>query len=372
MISIHHLAEYGGPYAGSFVPMLLASAREARARGNEMTVWLPAAASERAWVPELATASALRWLGDAKDSRVSTRSSAAALRHALASSEGPAVLHTHFAAYDVAAALAGVMRPRTAVFWHKHGRTARGPTMAARNFAKYALVGRCVDRMLCVSPEVAADIRRCHADARSVTTFPNAIDTDRFVLITSEQRRQARQELSIDESARVVLHFGWDWDRKGGDLMLSAAQALQSEDDLVWLSVPGPPGRAGSAVPAGPDVRSVPARNEVHELYAAADLFLSCSRSEGMPYAMLEAMASGLPVVASDLPGHRPPLDELPGARIVSLSPDEIAGAVLEMLDLSPDRRAAHACAARERVVASYSLKDWVRRLADLYEESLT
>ena len=372
MISIHHLAAYGGAYAGSFIPMLTATAREAERRGNRTTIWLSVASRGREWLPELAAVAEIRWLHDDRDGRASIRRTAATVRAALGAVTDPVVLHTHFSAYDMVAALLGTTRPRTSVFWHEHGRPSRSPTVVARNVLKYSVVGRTVDRMLCVSPEIATDLRARHAPARAVLTFPNAIDLERFALVTPEMRRRARRSLGIDESARVVLHFSWDWRRKGGDVMLASADIMSTDLDLVWLTVPGPPGDERDAVDARPNVRRLASRGDVRELYAAADLFLSCSRSEGMPYAMLEAMACGLPVVASDLPGHRPPLEDLQGGLVVALDPAEIVPAVRQMLAMGEAQRVAAAQAARGRVTTSYSLEDWVRRLADLYDESLS
>ncbi|HEX4010503.1 MAG TPA: glycosyltransferase family 4 protein [Solirubrobacteraceae bacterium] len=370
MVTIHHLADYAGPYPGSFVPMLAATTREASRRGYRNTIWLSAVARDRAWLSELDGLAEIRWLDGDRGSIGSIRPTLAALGPALAAGGEPAVLHTHFGTFDIPAALMRLRRRRLAVFWHEHSRLHDTRAARARNTARYLMLGRVVNGMLCVSPEIRDALRERHAPAGRLIDFPNAIDIDRFALVTPERRRAARQELGLADDERVVLHFGWDWHRKGGDLMVAAAATFAADEGVRWLTVLGagapPPELAGS-----PAVRGLPPTDDVSALYAAADIFLSCSRAEGMPYAVLEALASGLPVVGTDLPGQTPLLAGLPGGEVVAAAPAAIAAAVRRLLALRPDERERHAQQARERVAASYSLDAWSRNLVDLYGRAL-
>jgi glycosyltransferase involved in cell wall biosynthesis len=90
-----------------------------------------------------------------------------------------------------------------------------------------------------------------------------------------------------------------------------------------------------------------------------------------MPYAILESLARGLPVVATDLPAQRAVIAQLPGSRVVAAEPDAIAGALRELLALTPDQRSDHATLARARVAASYGLDAWAERVSDLYRDAL-
>jgi glycosyltransferase involved in cell wall biosynthesis len=370
MAALHHLADYAGPYPGSFVPMLAATAGEASRRGYRNTIWLSAVARDRAWLTELEGLAEIRWLDADRGSIGGIRPTLAALGPALADGREPAVLHTHFTAFDIPAALMRLRRRRLAVFWHEHSRVRDTRAARARNAARYLLLGRLVNGILCVSPEIREALRERHAPAARLIDFPNAIDIGRFPLVTDQRRRAARQELGLADDERVVLHFGWDWHRKGGDLMVAAAGTFAADERVRWLTVLGagapPPELAGS-----PAVRGLPPSDDVSRLYAAADVFLSCSRAEGMPYAMLEALASGLPVVGTDLPGQTPLLTGLPGAEVVAVEPAAIAAGVRRLLAFGPDERERHAHQARERVAASYSLDAWSRNLVDLYGRAL-
>ncbi|MGI9184869.1 MAG: glycosyltransferase [Solirubrobacteraceae bacterium] len=353
--------------------MLVASAREAAGRGYKTTIWLSSIARDRPWLQELDGVAEVRWLEGAGGRVASTVSTLQALQAELAIQPGLAVLHTHFSTYDVPAAVLRLRRRRSAVFWHAHSKPLEGRGPRLRNRLRYAAFGPLVDGILCVSPEILEALRARGAPRGKLRDFPNAIDVRRFAPATPEQKRAARRSLEVPETARVVLHFGWDWHRKGGDLMFGAAELLSGEPDLVWLTVGG---EGAQALPdpqdTHPVVRRLPPTNDVRELYAAADLFLSCSRAEGMPYAVLEALACGLPVVGTDLPVQCDLLAGLSGAAAVPGDPGALAQAVRAMLTLTESDRENHAEAARQRVTDSYSLDVWARRLVDLYAERLS
>ncbi|MGA9860086.1 MAG: glycosyltransferase [Solirubrobacteraceae bacterium] len=371
MASIHHLADYGGPYPGSFVPMLAATAAEAGRRGHHNTIWLSAVARHRAWLGELESLAEVRLLETAEGTVRAVRPTIAALRGRLSGSDEPVVLHTHFSTYDIPAALTGLTRRRTAVFWHEHTRLHEDRAARLRNATRYRLLGPSVDGMLCVSPEIRSSLRERHAPARRLIDFPNAIDLGRFPPVSDERRKATRREMGVADATSVILHFGWDWRRKGGDLMLDASERLGTDAEVLWLTVGADADADADAVGHRANVRTLPPTDDVSGLYAAADVFLSCSRAEGMPYSVLEALASGLPVVGTDLPGQRPLLSGLPGAAIVATETDAIADGVRRMLALSDSERQRHATLARERVQEHYSVDAWASRLVDLYELTL-
>jgi glycosyltransferase involved in cell wall biosynthesis len=368
MVAIHHLADYGGAYAGSFVPMLAATARATRSRGWSMTIWLSDIARGCEWLPALEDAAEIRWLTGSGDAVAAIRPTMAQLVPAIAAGE-PTVVHTHFSTYDMPAALVRLRRRPTAVFWHEHTRPVDSLTMRLRNAARYGALGRLVDGMLCVSPEIRALLAQRHAPADRLVDFPNAVDLDRFPRISRERRMAARRELGIDPDAPVVLHFGWDWERKGGDMMAAASELAADGPSVLWLTV-GAPAEAVE-LRGRSRVRVLPPANDVSRLYAVADVFLSCSRGEGMPYAVLEALAGGLPVVGTDLPGQTPLISGLPAGEVVASDPAAIAAGVRRLLALSDDQRGTHARLARERVNAGFSLDGWVQRLLARYEQAL-
>jgi len=347
--------------------MLAGAARAAHDRGYETTICFSEVARGRAWLDELGGLADIRFITSS-----GTRAALRQLKPILDQTSGhPTVLHTHFGNFDVAAALLGLQRRRTAVLWHAHSASNRRIRLRSKTYG--TVFGHIVDAVLCVSAEIYQEALERGYPRGKLRQLPNAIDLTRFGPITHSERIAARRKLGLSPSARVVLHLGWDWHRKGGDLLLAAADLMISEPDLAFLTVVG---EGTDEAPRDrfdghPNVHPLPPHGAVNELYAAADVFLNCSRAEGMPYSLLEALARGLLVVATDLPVARGLLDELPGARVVAPDPIAISTALREVFALTPEQRSDHASASRTRVATSYALDQWSQRLVDLYEEAL-
>ncbi len=363
-------ADYGGPYAGSFVPMLTSIAREAASRGNRNAVLLSDVAHEREWLSDLNGLADVRFIRGSGSRAAVVRPTMSAFQSALGGS-APAVIHTHFSTFDMPAALMRARRRRLAVFWHEHGPILADRRTRIRNSVRYLGLGPLVNSILCVSPELRDELRARHAPKRALRYFPNAVDTRIFYPIGEEERREARRSLELTPTARVLLHFGWSWHRKGGDLMVEATELLRDQSELLALTVLGAEPGSHPDLRAARRVRPVPPSNDVRRLYAAADVFLSCGRAEGAPLAVLEAMACGLPVVATDLPAQEQILSGLPGAAIVGAEAKAIAGGVRRLLSMDEGQRSEHRRLAVERIQSSFALDAWARRIVDLYEQAL-
>lgn len=359
-------ADYGGPYSGSFVPMLASVARAARDRGFGTTICFSAVARGRSWLTELDGLAPIHFI-EPDGAQANLRR----LRQIVDEHRGsPLVLHSHFGTFDLPAALLGLSRRQTVVLSHAHSANPRPIRLRSRAYG--AVMGRAVDATICVSRDIYADARARAFPPGHLIYMPNAVDVERFGPITPAERAAARDALGVPSEARLVLHFGWDWAVKGGDRFLAAAKLMDGRADTVFMTVTEDPAFAAVQEKVGAmNVIAVRPRESINELYAAADVFVNCSPAEGMPYAILEALARGVPVVATDLPVAREVLDGLAAARIVSPEAADIAGAVEDLLALDGGDRRAATTSARERIEDSYALKSWAQSLVDLYAERL-
>ena len=90
-----------------------------------------------------------------------------------------------------------------------------------------------------------------------------------------------------------------------------------------------------------------------------------------MPFAVLEALLSGVPVVATDIPGHALIASDYPGLRLVPVDGESLADGIADLLDEPTDAVAAETAEARRRIADTMSLEAWTRRLFDLYGRAL-
>jgi glycosyltransferase involved in cell wall biosynthesis len=87
-----------------------------------------------------------------------------------------------------------------------------------------------------------------------------------------------------------------------------------------------------------------------------------------MPYSLLEAVASGVAVVATAIPGQQEIATRAPGCRLVGLDAEEIAAGVRDLLVRDASRTDADAASAREWARQHVDIRPWAERLVDLYE----
>jgi len=366
---IVHLAAYGGSYPGSFVPMLRAVDDAARKRGWLFEAVFTCDAASHPWYAEMA------------NDGVGVRVAPALSRRALASwvndivaerPPGNTVLHAHFTTFDLPVAAAARRSADVVAIWHMHNPPESNPAQVVRGVLKFALAGRHVDRILCVSQETAEVVRRRGAPRGRVLVFPNAIDLRRFLPpADTQERARARLQLGISPERALLVHFGWDWERKGGDLFLAAIDLLsRTHGDTLGLSVGGGEhARAQvAALGLGECVQVLEPQDDVRTLYAAADMFVAPSSSEGMPYAVLEALCTGTPAVVSDIPSHAVLL-HTPGCVAAQRDPQSLANAIGAVLDA---RRGDGPAVDASKLVADLDLADWAERLLDLYTQRLS
>jgi glycosyltransferase involved in cell wall biosynthesis len=368
-VRVVHVADYGNAFTGSFVPMLRAAIGSARDRGWEAEIVLGGDAHERGWIDELqADGIPVRFLPRAR------ASAAGRLAEMLRDFDGVVILHSHFSRFDVPCVLAAGRRSGpTAIVWHEHSELSRRPWTLLRNSTRFATLGRRVGAILAVAPQIERQLVHRGAPPGKVVLLPNPVDPARFPVVTPSERSLARATVGIAEDAEVVLHFGWDWRRKGGDLLLEAVAKLRAEGrpGLVAVLV-GDRARAErhAAALGIEDSVLIAEPREHHELfYAAADVFVSCGRREGTPFAAAEALCRGIGLVLTDLPGQRALGAGLAARRLVPIDANEIAEGIRGLLERSPEARELDSQAANAWVRDHLEPARWSARLMSIYDE---
>jgi glycosyltransferase involved in cell wall biosynthesis len=371
--SVLHLADYGGAYSGNFVASLRSLVEPSRALGLRVVFGFSDIAKGLPFLDDL-RAQGLPVHLLPKTASLRDRTSAVGQ---LARAENAALYHTHFYRWDVPAALAAAGSSRTPqVVWHLHSPIGnRSIASQAKEAFKLRLLGRRA-RVAAVSEAILSEVIGWGFPSNRASYIPNGIDLARATA-RSAGRDALRRELAIPPGGQVVLAFGWDPLRKGVDVALDAFASLATRGDVeVVLVVVGTDDlqtllekRFAGGFPSW--LRFLRPREHVGDLYAATDVFLSASRVEGFPYALGEALANGLPVVISDIPGCEW-AREIEGTRFFpSGDGTALAEAVLDVARWTPERRAVFGRAGRALAEARLSLGAWAARVAGLYERAV-
>jgi starch synthase len=211
------------------------------------------------------------------------------------------------------------------------------------------------DRLARAYPRIALDI----------ANIPNPLDTREW---RAMDRMEARTSLGLPQDCFIVLNHGRiDIRRKGLDVLLKAwvGFADNSASQLVIIGS-GQDSEAFAKLlrESGlPNLRWLSSyttdRSLIRRWLSAADAYVTASRTEGMPVAPLEAMACGLPIIATDAQGLPDILadGEASGGLMVGQErPEEIAQALARLKDDS-GFRARLGSAARKRVTEKFSFE---------------
>lgn len=213
-------------------------------------------------------------------------------------------------------------------------------------------------------------LKHDHFAPERVTTIHNGIDTDAN-RPRPKQRAAARAKFGLGENRFVIGGLGRLTFQKNFALFLDVAAAITARHPQAEFVIAGT-GPDDSALRTqaknlGIAVKFTGYVADPSELWPALDCFLLTSRYEGLPMAILEAMASGVPIVASDLDGMREILRDGVNARLVS--PDEtgaFAAAVSSLIE-QPPLASQLTQNALTTVRANFSAETMTRKVEEIY-----
>lgn len=203
-----------------------------------------------------------------------------------------------------------------------------------------------------------------------ITVIERGRDPDRLGRPGRERRLEARARLRLRPEQEVVVNVGRQEFPKGHIHLIDAMRRLKSRPDVVLLQA-GRRGHVSSSLEQAvisaeltDQVRFLGHRDDVPDLLAAADIFAFPSLYEGLGGAVIEAMALGLPIVASDIPAMREVLEPGKNALLVpSGNAEELARAIAALLE-----DAARAAAFRHRSRQIFEQRFTLERCAEATE----
>jgi glycosyltransferase involved in cell wall biosynthesis len=251
---------------------------------------------------------------------------------------------------------------------HDNYRTDKRPKRRIMN----RILSKITDKIVAVSEDVKEDIIRYdRIDPSKVQVIPNGIDVERFN--PEKNTSNIRKEFPLEEDDIVIGFIGRIVPAKGLKYLLNALPYLKEEFKSIKLLVVG----EGSLVEELKEkakknnifdnILFTGGRRDIPEILASIDIFVMPSTAEGLPNSLLEAMAMGKPVVATEVGG----IPELikngrTGLLVPPRNPEALATAIRDLI--SNDQLAAKmGQAARSFVLNNYSIVEIAQKWQTLY-----
>lgn len=273
------------------------------------------------------------------------------------------VVHTHNPRALVYGAPAGRLN-RAVVVHSKHG--VNPDPLRRRRLRRAAAM--CIDAHVAVVrslSDIALAQRECAPECAHV--IPNGIDLARFAP-DPESRRSVRAALGLADDAWIIGTVGRLAPEKDHELLVRATVRLREQGSHLVIVGEGPerPKLLGA-----PGVHLVGVQSDVPRWLAAFDAFALSSKSEGLPLAMIEAMATELPVVATRVGGVGDLLEDCVTGLLVPASDVGALGSALAVLARHPERARAMGRAGRARVLSRHSAASMALAYQMLYQTLL-
>lgn len=294
----------------------------------------------------------------------------------------PSLIHTTLYESDLAGRIAArLARVPSSTSWASdsygpaHYAEAKRVKLALAQ-AVDGLTARLASRFHAVSGVVADNVgERLRVDRHLVDVIPRGRDLQRFHFRPAGVRDRIRRELGITQPARVILALGRLEPPKGIHHLLATLPSVAAEVPDVVVLIAGSEGRSSAQLKAAAsrltvDVRFLGHRTDAAELLAAADLVCLPSEREGFPGTLVEALAVGCPIVASDIPPCREVLG--PESTGVLTQASDSVGLGRALIGVLNDPEGAHtrALAGRARFESQFTTERVAGQMVEFFHRA--
>ena len=284
------------------------------------------------------------------------------------------IIHAHNAALGVIASLVGwLMRKKVVIKIpsEKYVEYLNGGSLS-RQLRRWILT-RKADRFIAVSTEMVQALREVGIPPEKNVLIRNGIE---LVGANHKHNRNAiKREVLGSPEVQVVLFVGRLVEEKGLGRLLTVWASMRCREEMVLLIVGEGPLRGdlesqARALGLLPSVRFLGHQGDVSKFYAIADLFVLPSKTEGTSNSLLEAMAAGISVVASNVGGNRDVIEDQQSGFLVDWENTRACVEVLSTLLSDPNLRSRMGNAAYRRA-CTFDMGDVAERYQHLYKAVL-
>jgi glycosyltransferase involved in cell wall biosynthesis len=226
-------------------------------------------------------------------------------------------------------------------------------------------------RPVAISVGLQADVQRTYGTG-SVAMVPNGIPTQRFQH-SEEARIKVRESLQVRPGDVLLIAIGSLWPVKNHADLIRAMAGLSKTHSNLKLILAGVGilqdelVRLRDELNLGDSVKFLGVRQDVEDLLSGADVFVMPSLAEGNPLSLMEAMASGLPVVASAVGGIPDLIDDgVNGYLVKPRDVDQLSEAI-GRLAADEDLRRGIGARNSEKAVREFDIGLMADRYWELY-----
>lgn len=350
-----HVCGYAAPYPGNFIASLTALAVDNKKMGYDTIFVFPYTAQNKEWCQNLEKEyivyylplekARIKWITYKKLREIYKKYNIT-------------IAHSHFELYDMPVSL---MAPKsTKVFWHLHDDLG---LIYKKSNAIYKLLWKIQYAwtsknavLLSVSEKGRRFAVRLGFNEENTYFLPNSIDIKRL-----EYKNYENEECVQNYD---FLIYGWDYLRKGVDILEEAIPQIESlnftcgivANEEVWKQI-----RSNNHLIYQPPV------NNVTSLYRNIKCFLHISRQEGLSYALLEAIYSGVIIICSDIEQNLfaqkfPTVFLVPVEDSMALA-NKMKAIITGALYITDD----DVIKSKEMVRNEYSIESWVKKIQNFY-----
>jgi glycosyltransferase involved in cell wall biosynthesis len=236
-------------------------------------------------------------------------------------------------------------------------------------------LSRCSDKVVAVSETVKRDVLTYDGLAEDkVKVIYNGIDTDRFLNLNGGL---IRSKLDISSEAPVVGTIGRLTLQKGQKYLIDAVSTLREKFPQIVLLIVGDGPLRGElenyirTLGIDRNIILLGTRRDIPPLLSAMDIFVLPSLWEGLGTALIEAMAAGKPIIATDIPAIR---EIINSEKVGILVPAKDSKAIASSVELLLDNKTLAETignSAKKRAFSHFNLDNTVQRYTSLFEDIL-
>ena len=297
--------------------------------------------------------------------------------------ERPDVLHTNLFLANIygrlAAKISGVDTVITSLHnpdysYEDNGRITYKIRKAIDKFTGYF----CNSCFIAVSDFVKNDFEK-HLGFKNVVVLHNCIDDSRFKKLGVRERTEKRQEIGFKDGDVILLNVARLHPQKGHLFLVDLFKIIHEKDKRYKLIIIG----NGTLEKELKDkiafygledsIKLLKDRRDIPELMSACDIFILPSLYEGFGIVIAEAMASGIPIVANDIPTLREIISDKIDGLLVEMKKENseaITKTICSLVD-DQERRFSIIENARLKAAQMFGAKQYIKKLEDIYDNAL-